>query len=148
MSVGCLLPAATSDLSASITRAISPPEATSLNGCGVLLLLAEKRNTTLSQPVGVKPATGLKSTSKRIMGIPRLTSIDTIFSCRPAALSLRMVVSAEAISASSLPSFAIRFSSSFISSSPLVMLSRRPAYSCASARRASTLSTLCFLSSE
>ena len=48
--VGRFLWRAISPFRASITRAISPPEAISLTGCIGTFLLAEKRNTGVSMP--------------------------------------------------------------------------------------------------
>ena len=69
MMVGNLIVPLIIALSESITRAISPPEATWETGCNGVPRLAEKRKTTWSAPLAESGA-GLTSTSKRTLGMP------------------------------------------------------------------------------
>ena len=74
MIVGSFTAPAIMAFSESMTRAISPPDATEATFCNVPFLLAENRNVTLSIPLLSGSLRGFSSTTKRTLGIPRGTS--------------------------------------------------------------------------
>ena len=88
MMVGSLTAPAMRALMASITRAISPPDATWLTGLSRPLLLALKRNCTWSQPLAVRVFSSATTSQQNCtLGMPRGNSLAFIsFSIATAAL--------------------------------------------------------------
>ena len=71
---------------ASITREISPPEATFSTGCGAMRPLAVNMKRMRSPPDGVNSPASVTSTSKCASGIPKAASVrTTLFDTSPDA---------------------------------------------------------------
>ena len=111
----------------SMTRAISPPDATDEMFCRVPFLLAENRNVTVSMPWRPGSFRSPMSTTKRTLGMPSGTRRAAIWRSTSRAASRRASVRPAACRRTSLCSSPQRFFSVSISSSDEEMEARRVA---------------------
>ena len=129
----------------SITRAISPPEATCATGCIGVFVFALNRKETLSCPSSQIFFLSML-TANRTLVIPSGTSLSGISFSIFLAASVRTVVNCSARRSHSSPSSCPRFTILAISSSLLSILSSFAAKVFFISSSSPTVVTLCFCS--
>ena len=133
-------------LSASITRASSPPDATRASGRASWPTLSATRNSTSSAPVAAASLFNARCTRNRPSGMPRSGSRSSTAFARADAAACRFTLSRSAAAANAAAASATRDSSARMSSAAVSM---RSSSARASRPAASTAAILppCFFTS-